>query len=145
VILPRSIAAAGGPIPEAWTRAIPGEEVTTPDHVYEAGLVIVEARLSVIPIEAYEGSKSPDSLRLPHPHDPVTGRPRPSWSAYKIRRPSADELRRWREMDGAYGLAVIGDAVSGGQYGFGLEVIGPGEEATRGGAFGPGEEGPGAG
>jgi hypothetical protein len=60
---------------------------------------------------------------LPHPHDRLTGRPKSSWSIFKIRRPNADELRRWREIEGAYGLAVLGGAVSGGKHGFGLEII----------------------
>jgi hypothetical protein len=115
--------ARGKPLPAAWSRPVPGEEVTSPDHVYEASRLLVAAGLSVIPVDAYEGSKSPDSYRLPRPHDRVSGRPKPSWSVFKIRRPNADELRRWREMDGPYGLAVIGGAVSGGRYGFGLEVI----------------------
>jgi putative DNA primase/helicase len=115
--------AGGKLLPAAWARPLPGEEVTSPDHVYEASRRLVEAGLSVIPIEAYEGSKSPYSFRLPRPHDHVTGKPRPSWSVFKIRRPNADELRRWRETDGPYGLAVIGGSVSGGEYGFGLEVI----------------------
>jgi len=34
-----------------------------------------------------------------------------------------DELRKWRDLDGSYGLAVVGGAISGGQYGFGLEII----------------------
>jgi hypothetical protein len=110
-------------IPESLTRRVPGEEETTPEHVFEASRRLIEAGLSVIPIEAYEGSKSPDSLRLPHPRDQVTGKPRPSWSIYKMRRATVEELRRWREIDGPYGLAVIGGAVSGGQYGLGLEVI----------------------
>jgi hypothetical protein len=113
----------GKPLPAAWSRPIVGEEVTSSEHVYEAGRRLVEAGLSVIPIEAYEGSKSPDSLRLPHPYDAVSGKPRPSWSVFKIRRPNPDELRRWRETDGPYGLAVVGGAVSGGRYGLGLEVI----------------------
>ncbi len=116
-------ASSGKPVPEAWSQIASGEESTSRDHVYEASLRLVEAGLSVIPIEAYEGSKSPDTLRLPHPHDRVNGRPRPSWSIFKIRRPKPDELRQWHEMEGPYGLAVLGGAVSGGQYGVGLEVI----------------------
>jgi hypothetical protein len=115
--------AGGIPLPEAWARANPAEEATSPEHVYEASRRLVEAGLSVIPIEAYEGSKSPDSRRLPHPHDPISGKRRPSWSAFKMRRPSADELRRWYEAGGPYGLAVLGGAVSGGAYRLGLEVI----------------------
>jgi hypothetical protein len=110
-------------LPAAWSRPIEGEELTSPEHVYEAGRRLVDAGLSVIPIEAYEGSKSPDNLRLPHPHDAVSGKPKPSWSVFKIRRPNPNELRRWRETDGPYGLAVLGGAVSGGRYGLGLEVI----------------------
>jgi hypothetical protein len=113
----------GKPLPEAWTRTLPGEESTAPALVYEASQRLVEAGLSVIPVEAYEGSKSPDSYRLPHPHDCVTGKPKPSWSIFKIRRPTAGELKGWFEKDGPYGLAVIGGAVSGGRYGVGLEVI----------------------
>jgi hypothetical protein len=124
LIVPGPMTEGGGkPLPAAWSRPVPGEEVTSPDHVYEAGRLLVAAGLSVIPVDAYEGSKSPDSYRLPRPHDRVNGRPKPSWSAFKIRRPNADELRGWREMEGPYGLAVIGGAVSGGRYGFGLEVI----------------------
>jgi hypothetical protein len=111
------------PAPATWGRAMPGEELTTREHVYEASQQLVAAGLSVIPIEAYEGSKGPDSLRLPHPPDRVSGKPRPSWSIYKMRRPSADELRRWYETTGLFGLAVLGGAVSGGQCGLGLEVI----------------------
>jgi hypothetical protein len=81
--------AGGNLLPAAWARPLPGEEVTSPDHVYESSRRFAEAGLSVIPIEAYEGSKSPDSFRLPRPHDHVTGKPRPSWSAFKIRRPNA--------------------------------------------------------
>ena len=110
-------------LPVVWGRPIKGEESTSPVHVYEASRRLVEAGLSVIPIEAYEGSKSPDNLRLPHHHDRVNGRLRPSWSVFKIRRPNSDELRRWHEMESPYGLAVLGGAVSGGQYGLGLEVI----------------------
>jgi Bifunctional DNA primase/polymerase, N-terminal len=113
----------GKPLPQTWTQSIPGEEATTLEHVYEASKRLVEAGLSVIPIEAYEGSKGPDSLRLPHPRDQVCGIPSPSWSIYKMRRPTLDELRRWREINGPYGLAVLGGAVSGGQYGLGLEII----------------------
>src|SRR6266849_7857827 len=91
---------SGKPLPESWSRITPGEEATTPQCVYEASLRLVAAGLSVIPIDAYEGSKSPDSLRLPHPHERMTGKPRPSWSVFKIRRPNTDELRRWQEMDG---------------------------------------------
>src|SRR5436309_690245 len=115
--------ASGKRLPEAWSRAIPGEEATSPALVYEASQRLVKAGLSVIPIDAYEGSKSPDSLRLPHPHDRTTGKPKPSWSIFKTRRPNAGELRRWFETSGPYGLAVLGGAVSGGQYGIGLEVI----------------------
>jgi Bifunctional DNA primase/polymerase, N-terminal len=115
--------ADGKSLPAIWGRCDPGEEQTSPDAVYKASQQLVQAGLSIIPVEAYEGSKSPDSFRLPHPHDGSTGRPRPSWSIYKIRRPTVDELRRWYETDGPYGLAVIGGAVSGGQYGLGLEVI----------------------
>src|SRR5262249_52496428 len=107
-----------GKPPEAWALPIPGEENTTKELVFEASQRLVPAGLSVLPIEAYEGSKSPDSYRLPHPHDPVTGRPKPSWSAYQIRRPSADDLQRWYRCEGHYGLAVLGGTVSGG-----LEVI----------------------
>lgn len=121
--LPARADSAIKPVPAAWGRAIPGEELTTPDHVYEASLRLVEAGLSVIPIDAYEGSKAPDSYRLPHPHDRTSGKPRLSWSVFQIRRPNPDELRRWRDLPGDYGLAVLGGAVSGGRYGFGLEVI----------------------
>jgi putative DNA primase/helicase len=123
LILPNDSATVGKPLPETWARPIPGEESTSPDHVYEASRRLVEAGLSVIPIEAYEGSKSPDSYRLPRPQDRLSGKPKPSWSIFKIRRPSADELRQWREIGGPYGLAVLGGAVSGGQYGLGLEII----------------------
>ena len=113
----------GKPLPDAWTQSVPGEETTTPAQVYEASQRLVSAGLSVIPIEAYEGSKSPDSLRLPHPHDRLTGKPRSSWSIFKIRRANPDELKAWFEKEGPYGLAVLGGAVSGGKYGLGLEVI----------------------
>jgi hypothetical protein len=52
-------------LPETWGRVLPGEELTTLDHVYEASQRLVAAGLSVIPIDAYEGSKAPDSFRLP--------------------------------------------------------------------------------
>jgi hypothetical protein len=106
------------PIPLSWSEPIPGEEFTTREHVYEASERLVQAGLSIIPIDAHEGTKAPDSSRLPCPHDRVTGKPRPSWSIYKLRRPTEAELGRWYEMDGLYGLAVIGGGVSGG-----LEVI----------------------
>jgi hypothetical protein len=83
----------------------------------------LEQFLSVIPIEAYEGTKAPDTLRLPHPHDPITGRIRPSWSIFQIRRPTSAELQHWCNLGGSYGLAVVGGTVSGGQRGLGLEVI----------------------
>src|SRR5947209_2401880 len=105
-------AAFGKPVPECWGQPLPGEENTIPKLVYEASVRLVEAGLSVIPIEAYEGTKSPDNLRLPHPHDPVDGKAKPSRSIYKIRRPYADELRLWYERNGPCGLAVIGGAVS---------------------------------
>jgi putative DNA primase/helicase len=113
----------GKPLPEVWSRPIAGEESTTREHVYEASQRLVKAGFSVIPIEAYEGTKGPDSYRLPRPHDRVNNKPRPSWSIYKFRRPNAAELRHWYSMPGDYGLAVIGGAVSGGKYGLGLEVI----------------------
>src|SRR6516162_9658960 len=93
------------------------------EHIYEASQKLVDAGLSIIPIDAYEGSKSPDNLRLPYPHDPITGKPKASWAPYQIRRASRDELRKWYEREGAYGLAVVGGTVSGGAYGIGLEVI----------------------
>jgi putative DNA primase/helicase len=113
----------GKPLPEAWTRPVPGEEETSREHVHQASQQLVAAGLSVIPIEAYEGSKSPDTYRLPLAHDPVDHRRKPSWSAYQIRRPTTEELRRWYERKGSYGLAVLGGTVSGGLYGIGLEII----------------------
>ncbi len=109
---------AGQPLPEAWFRPLPGEECYSPQHVYEVSQRLVCAGLSCIPIEAIEGSKRPDALRLPCPHDRVSGRQKPSWAAYQIRRPTKDELRKWHEISGPYGLAVICGTVSGG-----LEVI----------------------
>src|SRR4051812_35264332 len=113
--LPDHIPSASAPTqlitaPAAWTRSIPGEELTTSDHVFDASQRLVAAGLSVIPIEAYKGTKAPDSLRLPRPHDRFHGQPWPSWSAYKMRRPRTDELRRWFEIGGSYGLAVLGGA-----------------------------------
>jgi len=113
----------GKPVPDAWGRVDQVDETTSRERVHEASLRLVEAGLSIIPVEGYEGSKSPDTLRLPHPRDSVTGKPKSSWSAFQFRRPSTDELRRWYEISGVYGLAVLGGTVSGGQYGCGLEVI----------------------
>ncbi len=113
----------GKPIHDSWKQLQPGEENTTPNLVYEASQRLVEAGLSVIPIDAEMGTKSPDSQRLPRPRDRVSGAKRPSWSIYKMRRPNANELRRWHEFGVPYGLAVVCGAVSGGAVGTGLEVI----------------------
>jgi hypothetical protein len=72
---------AGKPLPSCWTQSQPGEEATSREAVFEASQKLVAAGLSIIPIEAYEGSKAPDSLRLPHHCDPVDGRRKPSWAA----------------------------------------------------------------
>jgi putative DNA primase/helicase len=113
----------GKPVPTAWSRPACGEETTTPELVFQASQRLVAAGLSIIPIEAHEGSKSPDSRRLPHPQDRVSGKPRSSWSIFTIRRPTNEELVRWNTIDGSYGLAIVAGAVSGGQHGYGLEVI----------------------
>ncbi|MBM4072794.1 MAG: hypothetical protein FJ271_28285 [Planctomycetes bacterium] len=113
----------GKPVPACWAQIVAGEDATTPECVYEASRHLVAAGLSVIPIDAYEGSKGPDSSRLPRPHDPVDGRSRPSWSIFQIRRPTMDELDGWFKVGGIYGLAVLGGTVSGGQHGHGLEII----------------------
>jgi hypothetical protein len=111
------------PVPESWIREIPGADATSPEHIYEASLRLVAAGLSVIPIDAYHGSKSPDVQRLPRANDWHNGQARKSWSIYTIRRPKHEELSRWYSQGGQYGLAVVGGTVSGGTYGFGLEVI----------------------
>jgi putative DNA primase/helicase len=109
--------------PVSWSQPVPGEEFTTREHVFEASQRLVIAGLSVIPVDACEGSKGPDSGRLLQALDPISQRPRPSWSVYKIRRPSRTELERWYSVERPYGLAVIGGAVSGGATGLGPEVI----------------------
>ena len=116
--VPGRKASCSKPIPLSWSKPIPGEEQTTRSHVFEASKRLVRAGLSIIPIEAQEGTKAPDSSRLPHPHDPVSGKPRSSWSIYKLRRPTEAELGQWYELECPYGLAVIGGGVSGG-----LEVV----------------------
>ena len=124
--LPSSNAAhstVGKPVPNSWGQVIPGEESTSREHVYEASQQLVAAGLSVIPIDAYEGTKAPDSFRLPHPSDLNGVKQKSSWSIFQIRRPNIDELNEWHAKRGPYGLAVIGGAVSGGCCGVGLEVI----------------------
>src|SRR5690349_7011301 len=93
-------------IPRAWLAQDPDAARTSPERVYEAAVRYVEAGLSVIPIDAYDGSKSPDPRRIK------------SWKVYQFRLPSIDELRAWYECGGPFGLAVICGAVSGG-----LEII----------------------
>jgi putative DNA primase/helicase len=115
--------AAAKPIPAAWFQPVPGEEATTPELVYQASLRLVAAGLSIIPIEACEGSKAPDPRFLPRHRDRFSGQLKPSWSVFCMRRPTQEELLSWFERGSRYGLAVVCGAVSGGECGYGLEVI----------------------
>src|SRR5262245_11825625 len=105
--------AAPRPLPASWFQSLPGEELTTPDHVYEASLRLVEAGLSVIPIDAEMGSKKPDHRRLPRLVDPIAGKSKSIWKIFYLRPPTAEVLAKWHD-GGHYGLAVVGGAVSGG-------------------------------
>jgi hypothetical protein len=86
----------------------PDAEATSPEAVYRAALHYVDAGLSVIPIDAELGSKSPDVR---------------SWKIYQFRLPRVDELQAWYDRGRQFGLAVVAGAVSGGRRKCGLEVI----------------------
>src|SRR5262249_12325880 len=108
--------------PAEWMAPDPEAVGTTPDDVVDAAIRYVEAGLSVIPIAA-DGSKSPDSRRLPGVWDSVQGRYRSNWSVFTVRRPRLDELAEWLNGATPFGLAVVGGLVSGGQERVGLEII----------------------
>jgi hypothetical protein len=97
--------------PAAWVAEDPDAAATSPEAVYEAARRYVAAGLSCIPIDADEAGKAPDPRRLR------------SWKIYQLRLPCEQELRAWYELGGAFGLAVLGGSVSGGQKGHGLEVL----------------------
>jgi hypothetical protein len=97
--------------PAAWIADDPDANATSPEAVYAAACRYVAAGLSCIPVDADEPSKSPCPRRLR------------SWKVYQLRLPHPEELRAWYDCGGAFGLAVIGGRVSGGQRGCGLEII----------------------
>src|SRR6516165_10374263 len=86
----------------------PDAETTSPEAVFAAATRYVAAGLSVIPIDAELGSKSPDVC---------------SWKIYQFRLPRVDELQEWYDRGRQFGLAVVAGAVSGGRRSCGLEVI----------------------
>jgi hypothetical protein len=97
--------------PAAWIADDPDAEATSPEAVYQSALKYIDTGLSVIPIDSEEPTKSPCPRRLR------------SWKIYQVRLPRPDELLGWLECGGAFGLAVLGGTVSGGQKGCGLEII----------------------
>lgn len=109
-------------MPAAWTADDPDLKAVLPEAVLEASRRYVAAGLSVIPIEAEYGSKSPDVRRLPRSRH-NDGNRKPSWKVYQVRLPREDELLAWYNAGGSYGLAVLGGIVSGGGKGLGLEII----------------------
>jgi putative DNA primase/helicase len=109
-------------IPAAWILPDPDAETTSPTAVYEAAMRYRDAGLSVVPIAA-DGSKRPDPTRLPRLLDEQSGQSKFSWKIYQVRRPRPEEIQRWYDQGGQFGLAVLGGVVSGGQRGLGLEVL----------------------
>jgi Bifunctional DNA primase/polymerase, N-terminal len=92
------------------------------EPVFQAAIRYVAAGLSVIPIAA-NGSKAPDWLRLPQHWDEATQRKKHSWKPYQIRPPQPGELAAWQQWSRPCGIAVVGGIVSGGNLGYGLEII----------------------
>ena len=97
-------------MPSVWFADDPDAAATSPEAVYEAALRYVDSGLSVIPIDI-SGDKAPDCQRVP------------AWKIYQLRLPRPDELRRWYEHGGLFGLAAVGGLVSGRERGCGLEII----------------------
>jgi hypothetical protein len=97
--------------PASWIEEDPDAAATSPEAVFKAASLYVEAGLSVIPIDAEEPTKSPDPRRIR------------SWKIYQIRKPRKDELRSWLDCGGSFGLAVVGGRVSGREHGCGLEIV----------------------
>lgn len=106
----------------SWLVPDPDLSSTGPSAVYDAARRYVEAGLSVIPIAA-DGSKSPDHERLPRVFDEVEQRSKVTWKLFQFRRPTLEELERWRDFGGYFGLAAVAGAVSGGRPGLGLEIL----------------------
>ena len=97
--------------PAAWIAEDPDAAATSPEAVYQAARRYLAAGLSCIPIDTDEASKSPDPRRLR------------AWKIYQLRLPREEELRGWYERGGAFGLAVLGGPVSGGQNNHSLEIL----------------------
>jgi putative DNA primase/helicase len=109
-------------LPAKWFQPDPDGAATSSEAVHQAALRYLTAGLSVIPI-AGDGSKQPDSQRLPRPWDAGVQRRKTSWLPYQMRRARPEEVDRWFQVGGRFGLAVVGGMVSGGGVGCGLEVI----------------------
>lgn len=118
----RNLSAPARTLPPAWLLPDPDDPISGPQAVYEAACKYVAAGLSLLPISA-DGSKSPDPERLPRVFDEAEQRWKCSWKLFSMRPPLEDELRRWRDIGGYFGLAVVAGAVSGGAPGLGLEII----------------------
>jgi putative DNA primase/helicase len=112
----------GRAIPLSWLLPDPDRDITGPQAVYEAACKYVDAGLSVMPIAA-DGSKSPDHERLPRSWDEEQQRFKSSWKLFQMRLPIQEELQRWRDTGGNYGIAIPAGVVSGGAPGLGLEII----------------------
>src|ERR1700677_1057348 len=104
-----NLTTAANPLPIAWFAEDPDAAATSPEAVCHAAIRYAESGLSTIPIDAF-GDKSPDCQRVP------------AWKVYQLRRPRVDEILRWREVDGLFGLAAVGGIVTGRDAGGGLEI-----------------------
>ena len=93
-----------------------------PEHVREAAKRYVAAGLSVIPV-ADDGTKAPFWEVLPRVWDDQAQRYRPTWKSYQVLRPTDQDIESWSQDGKSFGIAVVTGQVSGGQLGYGLEVI----------------------
>lgn len=94
----------------SWLQDDPDAHMTSQAAIYEAAKAYLAAGLSVMPIAA-DGTKQPDSRRLAR------------WKVYTQQRPTPATLYDWFQFGGPCGMAVIGGSISGGQGGYGLEII----------------------
>jgi hypothetical protein len=78
----------------------------------EMARAYVAGGLSVIPI-ALDGSKAPDCRALRKVLDEGSGNTRPTWTPYKERLPTDEELTKWFAHEPPPGVGIVGGKVSG--------------------------------